>query len=202
MCAKLDSQKMSVNKDRWLQTCPLVLICFWISIHIHNVNGILCTSHDKCSKVANATQFCSWSICTDPTGWTYRCGICAPCSLCLCSNSSIDGACPLNRCPDAPTAGVRHLAGSFWAVDRNRPQLAELGYACVRRMSFSGRTFIDTQAPVSIADPALPPPPSDRVTLGATAASCPSLDRSGVFTLLEDTDPPRLLLSILAARSG
>ena len=162
------------------------------------LGGESCTSHNEC---LSDSQFCAWTQCTDPTGWTYRCGACAPCGDCLCPSSAIDGACPADRCPDAPTQGVRYLAGDFWAVDQ-RPQLAALGYACARRLSFAGAAFTDTQAPISIADPATKPPTDDAVALAAKEAACPSLDRSGVFSLAAGAEPARLQLTVLAARSG
>ena len=172
---------------------------FWSSRSQVGTKYPPCFSHDECP---DTKHFCSWSQCEDVTGWRYRCGSCMPCTSCTCHATAIDDLCPADRCPDAPTQGVRRLAGDFWSVDRIRPPLAELGYACVRSISFSGSSFSEMQAPVSLADPATPPPPNDAVSRAATAASCSSYERSGIFDLDVGTSPPTINLDILAARSG
>jgi hypothetical protein len=102
--------------------------------------NVACYSHRDCM---NSSTFCAWTVDVDSFGREFKCAQCMPCADCSCDSDAVDGACPRTRCPDQPSAAVRYLQGAFY----NQTKLAKIpDFLCMRRISFSGNSFSDTQA--------------------------------------------------------
>ena len=91
--------------------------------------GSVCFQHEFCPD----GYFCAESGLLG--GWL-RYGQCVPCASCSCDYVSMDGACPLSRCPSGPISVIKALQGSFYNI-----QSVIGSYICYTMFSFEGLTF-------------------------------------------------------------
>lgn len=126
--------------------------CLNSSVGSH-VNFTACSSHRECAR---RSDFCAFETCLDDRGLTYRCGLCKPCIFCNCDSDSIDGQCPVLRCPDQPSSSVRFLQGSFWNVtDVITSASSSTGnYRCIRLLEVVGGSYSLLQMSVVSNHPA------------------------------------------------
>ena len=92
-------------------------------------NASTCFQHSYCLD----GYFCSFAGYLD--GWL-RYGHCLPCIACSCDDVSIDGVCPLSRCPSGHVATIKSVQGSLYNI-----QTVVGGSVCFTQFFFEGLTF-------------------------------------------------------------
>ncbi len=163
-----------------LKFLVLAVSTLGVDNHLRNaenkIGTDICFAHDECQ----ATKFCAWSTCIYTDGRNLSCGVCKPCSSCLCDTNSIDSACPRNRCPAQPSEGVRYLQGVFLGDT----QVDNSNYSCARRLIISGGTIHFLQIRVHEGHPAT----QEVLNISDNFTACPSFVFSGIIV---DTDASR-----------
>ena len=156
-----------------------------------NQTGAECLDHRECA----IGSFCAASSCSDGLGRKYLCGICEPCSECLCHKDAVDGACPINKCPDQPAESIRFLQGPLFA----RTTISGVPtHVCVRRLLFDTGSFFDVQAAIRVDHPAS----AASINLTSVNAQCPAFSRAGLLLGLSTSTLQTFVLNVVVTSEG